>query len=114
MIVPDSIALEHQTWMDDRALAALWLPGSPPGLCRQCALGHRVCVQVRNSLEMGQPPMYFHHGGRGAHGPGKPRYDGRGRGVKHAWEKMGSMSATGALEEEELGGEPTLDERCFV
>lgn len=56
VIVPVSIAVEQQTWMEDRTLASLWLPASPPGLCKQCALGERVCVQVRNHLEMGQPP----------------------------------------------------------
>ena len=47
VIVPVSLALEAQTWMEDRSLASLWLPASPPGLCKQCALGERVCVQTR-------------------------------------------------------------------
>ena len=56
MIMPTSIALEQQTWMEDRALASLWLPGAPSGMCKQCALGERTCVQVRSHLEMGAPP----------------------------------------------------------
>ena len=56
VITPISIALESQTWMEDPSLASLWLPASPPGLCKQCALGERTCVQVRNRLEMGAPP----------------------------------------------------------
>lgn len=56
VIVPVSIALEQQTWMEDPSLASLWLPGSPAGLCKQCALGEHTCVQVRNRLEMGAPP----------------------------------------------------------
>ena len=56
MITPVAIALEQQTWMEDRSLAAMWLPASPPGLCKQCALGEKTCVQVRNHLEMGAPP----------------------------------------------------------
>ena len=56
VIVPVAIALEQQTWMEDRSLATLWLPASPPGLCKQCALGERTCVQVRNHLQMGAPP----------------------------------------------------------
>ena len=43
--------------MEDRALASMWLPSSPPGVCKQCALGERVCLQIRNHLEMGQPPQ---------------------------------------------------------
>ena len=56
VIVPVAIAIEQQGWMEDRALAAMWLPASPPGLCKQCALGERVCIQIRNHLELGQPP----------------------------------------------------------
>ena len=56
LLVPVAIAIEQQTWMDDPSLASLWLPASPPGMCKQCALGERTCVQVRNRLEMGAPP----------------------------------------------------------
>ena len=59
---------------------------------------------------MGQPPIYFHGRGRA----GKPGYDGRGRGVKQAWEVLGQMSAAAAGAEPEEGGEPELDARCFV
>lgn len=110
VIIPESIALEHQTWMDDRSLAAMWLPASPPGLCRQCALGSRVCVQVRNSLEMGQPPMYF-HGARGA-GGARAAYDGRGRGMGKTWERM--LAAEQWAEEGVADGEERLDVRSFV
>ena len=66
VIVPISIAIEQQTWMDDPSLASLWLPGSPPGLCKQCALGERTCVQVRTKLMVGQPPPRS-GGGAAAH-----------------------------------------------
>jgi hypothetical protein len=56
VIVPVAIAIEQQTWMEDAELATLWLPGAPAGRCKQCALGERTCVQVRNRLEMGAPP----------------------------------------------------------
>ena len=56
VIVPVSIAIEVQTWMEDRRLKFMWLPDSPPGLCRQCAFGERVCVQTRNCMEVGAPP----------------------------------------------------------
>jgi len=56
VIVPVAIAIEQQAWMDDKALAPMWVPSSPPGLCKQCALGERVCIQIRNHLELGQPP----------------------------------------------------------
>ena len=55
-MTPLSIALEQQAWMDDASLSSCWMPDQPPGLCKQCALGERVCLQVRNRLEMGAPP----------------------------------------------------------
>jgi hypothetical protein len=70
VIVPVSIALEAQTWMEDKSLGSLWLPASPPGLCKQCALGERVCVQVRSHLEMGQPPRSNRTSGGGRGGRG--------------------------------------------
>ena len=54
--MPLGIAIEQQAWMEERALASLWLPASPPGMCKQCALGERTCVQVRTKLMVGQPP----------------------------------------------------------
>ena len=70
VIVPVSIALEQQTWMEDRSLASLWLPASPAGMCKQCALGERACVQVRNHLQMGQPPGMVARGAKGGKGGG--------------------------------------------
>ena len=42
--------------MEEKGQCLRWLPGSPPGLCRQCALADRVCVQVRTRHESGAPP----------------------------------------------------------
>lgn len=72
VIVPVSIALEPQTWMEDKSLASLWLPGSPAGLCKQCALGERTCLQVRNHLQMGQPPAKANTKARGGGGGAAP------------------------------------------
>ena len=66
--MPVSIALEQQTWMDKPSMASMWLPASPPGLCKQCALGERACVQIRNHLEMGQPPQFLRRPERAAVG----------------------------------------------
>lgn len=66
MIVPHSIALETQTWMEEKAKCLRWLPGSPPGMCRHCALAERVCVQVRNKHEAGAPPKPVAGAGAGA------------------------------------------------
>jgi len=56
VIVPVAIAIEQQAWMDDEAFAANWLPSSPPGMCKQCALGERTCIQCRTHLEVGEVP----------------------------------------------------------
>ena len=62
VIVPVSIALEQQTWMEDKALCSMWLPAAPAGHCRQCALGERACVQVRHHrhLEIPRRPSFSH------------------------------------------------------
>ena len=56
VIGPVAIAIEQQAWMDDEAFAANWLPSSPPGMCKQCALGERTCIQCRTHLEVGEVP----------------------------------------------------------
>lgn len=112
VIVPVSIALEQQTWMEDKTLASMWLPASPPGHCRQCALGERVCIQIRNHLEMGEPPLSSR----------KPWSTSSGSSA--IWERsvVRSCSASGSQQQQAdeaewslLPGEPPgLDHRSFI
>ena len=46
VIVPSSVALQRQLWMQNEEKCRSWLPSSKPGLCRQCALGDRSCVHA--------------------------------------------------------------------
>ena len=126
VIVPVSIALEQQTWMEDKSLASLWLPAAPAGLCKQCALGERACVQVRNHLQMGQPPGMVARGPSKAHRPGggAAGASAGGRGAACAGSGTVSYTAEGfAAEIDEpddpewalLPGEaPGLDLRSYV
>ena len=104
VLVPVSIAIEQQTWMEHRTMAAMWLPASPPGMCKQCALGERVCIQTRNRLDVGEPPRRPRRraSAHGAHGartsPVPTSTDGE--------ESDGSMPPPTP--------EPLLDYRCFV